>query len=382
MAGLRILVAANVPDNRTGGATRIMGFVGDRLEAAGHRLDYFYDRQAAAYGVGGKLARFTFPVAVLRHVRRAHLAGRPFDIVNVHEPQGAALLAFRGLAGRPIVVVTSHGTERRAWQLGLEEGRLGRGGPTLRSRLIYPATSLWQSALSLRLADHVFCLNEEDKAFIAARYGRQPSSITRIFPAADTAYAVAGGRRDYGGAHRLLFAGTWRKNKGIQDLVPAFAALAAQHPDLTLTVLGAGVPDDAIIGAFPEPARGRVRCRHTKTEAETVAEFAAHDVFVLPSLFEGTPLTLMEAMASGLPIVTTATCGMRDVIRDGENGLLILLRSPTAIADAVGRLIADRPLRERLGRAARDDATRRYTWDAVAVPVREAYERLSAERRR
>ncbi len=382
MAGLRILVAANVPDNRTGGATRIVGFVGDRLEAAGHTLEYFYDRQAAAYGVGGKLARFTFPLAVLRHVRRAYAAGTPYDIVNVHEPQGAALLALRGIAGRPIVVVTSHGSEQRAWALGIEEARLGRGGPSVRSRFIYPATSLWQSALSIRLADHIFCLNEEDKAFFVRRYGRDAASITRIFPAADTAYGEAGAGRDYAGARRLLFAGTWRKNKGIQDLVPAFSLILAAHPDVTLTVLGAGVPDEAVLAAFPEPARARVTCRRTRTEAETVAEFAAHDLFVLPSLFEGTPLTLMEAMASGLPIVTTATCGMRDVIRDGENGLLVPIRDASAVANAVARLIADRSLRERLGRAAREEAMRRYTWDAVAVPVREAYERLAAARGR
>ena len=382
MAALRILVAANVPDNRTGGATRIVGFVGDRLEAAGHRIEYFYDRQAAAYGVGGKLARFTFPLAVLRHARRAHLAGNPYDIVNVHEPQGAALLALRGLAGRPIVVVTSHGSERRAWDLGIEEGRLGRGGPSARSRFIYPATSLWQSALSLRLADHVFCLNEEDKAFYVSHYGRDPASITRIFPAADAPFSAAGASRDFATARRLLFAGTWRKNKGIQDLVPAFTALLARLPDLELTVLGAGVPDEVVRAAFPETARARVTCRRTREESETVAEFAAHDLFVLPSLFEGTPLTLMEAMASALPIVTTATCGMRDVIRDGENGLLVPIRSPAAVADAAGRLIADRALRERLGRAARQEAMRRYTWDAVAVPVREVYERLAAARGR
>lgn len=381
MPGLRILVASNVSDNRSGGVTRIMGFVGDRLEAAGHAVEYFYDAQAKRYGSTGRLARFAFPLAVLRHVRRAHEEGRPYDVVNVHEPQGAALVTFREWAGRPIVVVTSHGVERRAWDLGLEELRLGRGGPSLYSRVVFPATSLWQSALSLRRADHIFCLNEEDRAFIAARYDRDAASITRIHPAADAGYSQAGATRDYAAARRLLFAGTWRKNKGIQDLVPAFAALLENQPDLELTVLGAGVADGVIVAAFPQPARARVRCRHTGTEAETIAEFAAHDLFVLPSLFEGTPLTLMEAMASGLPIVTTATCGMRDVIRDGENGLLVPIRSPAAISGALGRLIADRPLRERLGRTASAEAIQRYTWDAVAVPVRETYERLAAARR-
>ena len=108
------------------------------------------------------------------------------------------------------------------------------------------------------------------------------------------------------------------------------------------------------------------------------AAFAAADVFLLPSLFEGTPLTLIQAMMSGLPVVTTATCGMKDVIQDGETGLLIPVRSPAAIEGAVSRLLVDRELRERVGRAARAAALASYTWDRVAVPVEDAYLRLRA----
>jgi glycosyltransferase involved in cell wall biosynthesis len=157
--------------------------------------------------------------------------------------------------------------------------------------------------------------------------------------------------------------------------------LAAEHPRLHLLVLGAGVAHDAVIAAFAESVRARVRCVETKTDAETAREFAGADIFVLPSLFEGTPLTLMEAMMSGLPVVTTDTCGMRDVIRHGENGWLIPIRSPGAIVAGVGRLLASSDERARLGRAAQHDAQTRYTWDRVAAPIRETYERLSGERR-
>ena len=102
-----------------------------------------------------------------------------------------------------------------------------------------------------------------------------------------------------------MFAGTWRKNKGIEDLVPAFIGLAEHHRDLTLHVIGAGVPPDAIRAQFPEAIRGRIHCDTPQDDFAMAAAFAAADVFLLPSLFEGTPLTLMQAMMSGLPIVTT-----------------------------------------------------------------------------
>ena len=100
-------------------------------------------------------------------------------------------------------------------------------------------------------------------------------------------------------------------------------------------------------------------------------------VYVVPSLFEGTPQTLMEAMATGLPAVVTATCGMKDVDQTtGRTGLQVPVRDPPALAAALDRVLTDRGLRERLGRQAHADVVENYTWDLVAGPVRDVYQRL------
>lgn len=378
---LRVLVAHNVPRATNGGMSRIMTFIHDRLaRGAGHEVDYFCAEDAHA-ALSGRAARFAFPLLVLRRATRAARAGRPYHIVNVHEPSSAAVTAFKRLAGSPVVVVTSHGVERRAWELALEELRLGRRGPSTKTRVVYPLTGLRQSDAGLRRADHVFCLSFEDRDYLRARMGVRAESITRIYPAADSVFGDAALGRDYARGARLLFAATWRKNKGVEDLVPAFASLAERRADVTLTVLGGGVDERVAREAFPARVRERVNVVRAGDDAEAARVFAASDIFVLPSLFEGTPLTLMEAMASGLPVVTTATCGMRDVIRDGENGLLVPVRSPEKIADAVERLCCDAELRARLGRAARIEAAEKYNWETVAAPVAEAYERLCARRR-
>jgi glycosyltransferase involved in cell wall biosynthesis len=106
--------------------------------------------------------------------------------------------------------------------------------------------------------------------------------------------------------------------------------------------------------------------------------FAEADLFLLPSLFEGTPLTLIQAMMSGLPIVATSTCGMKDVVTHEATGLLVPLRSPAALVAAVERLVMDQTLRARLGEAARATALGQYTWRQVAEPVRHVYERLTS----
>lgn len=368
---LRILVAHDVPHTRTGGMSRMLTFIHDQVERDGHTVDYFCREQLPAR-LRGRWARFSFPFLLLRHVVAAERAGRPYDILNVHEPSAAAVACFRG-AGGPRLVITSHGVEQRFWEVTLEDARLGRVPLSWKSRLGYPLTCWWQSRLSLRHADHVYCLSNEDRDYLRQRLGVPAGRVTRIYPAADPAYGAVYGRRDYATADRLLFFGTWLPRKGTPDLIAAFAALVPRYPELRLTVLGAGFPPEDVRASFPEALRGRVDCPQPGTEAQLAEHLLRAAVFVLPSTFEGTPQTLMEAMLSGLPVVATATCGMRDVIRDGQNGLLIPLRSPEALTAAVERLLTDAQLRSRLGRQAHADAATHYTWEKVALPVREVY---------
>lgn len=375
MRALRILVAHNVRCDRRGGMSRIMRLIHDPATRAGDEVEYLCAEHAPA-SARGRLGRLGFPLLVWRRAREAARAGRPYDVVNVHEPSAALVASLRAQLGGCAVTVTSHGVERRAWELAQEERRLHRSAPGWKTRVVYPLTSLWQSDLGLRRADQIFCLSFEDRDYLTRRYRIPPERIARLYPGADPVFAAAAVARDYARATRLLFAGTWRKNKGIEDFVPAFTTLARSRPELMLTVAGAGVSEDLVRRAFPSELRWRISCAETSTDPETAAVYAGTDLYVLPSLFEGTPLTLLEAMMSGLPIVTTNTCGMKDVIEHDRTGLLVPIRSPDSIVAAVERLL-DRPDdRARLGGAARVLAAERYTWERVAEPVRLAYERL------
>ena len=86
------------------------------------------------------------------------------------------------------------------------------------------------------------------------------------------------------------------------------------------------------------------------------------DLFVLPSLYEGMPLSILEAMGAGLPVIATAVDGTPEVVEDGETGLLVPPADPAALARAVVRLLDDRALAVRLGqngRARAEDSPRR-----------------------
>ncbi len=100
---------------------------------------------------------------------------------------------------------------------------------------------------------------------------------------------------------------------------------------------------------------------------------AAADAFVFPSLFEGLGVALLEAMAGGLPVVTTDVAPMNTIVTHGETGLLVPPRDAAAIAGAVARLVDDIELGARLGAAAREHILANYPSDRAAAAIEHLY---------
>jgi starch synthase len=128
------------------------------------------------------------------------------------------------------------------------------------------------------------------------------------------------------GKLRVLFVGSLGQRKGLSYL---FAAVRSLQGAVELTVIGSRplAPCPAL-----ERELSAVRWIPTCSHRDVLAEMAAHDVFVFPSLFEGFGLVLLEAMAMGLPIITTPNTAGPDLITDGVEGFIVPIRSPEAIA--------------------------------------------------
>lgn len=367
---MRILVAHLVGAARSGGMSRLMQHAHDELQGAGHQVEYLTADDVRS-AVRGRLGRVGFQFLVWRTASAAARRGRPFDIVNVHEPHGAVVAALRTGMGGVSVVAMTHGVEQRGWEIACAHPQ---SRPSLKTRIVYPATSLPLSRATLTRADHVICLNSQDRAFLADRFGIDPARVTPVTPGADPLFGRAAARRSYAGARRLLFAGTWIPRKGIVELAVAFNALVDQGRDICLDIVGAGVRDAVILRRFSARAAARLRVLGSGGDALTSSAMAEADLFVLPSLFEGTPLTLVEAMWSGLPVVTTRTAGMQDVVEHERTGLLVPPADAKALGGAIARLIDEPALRESLGRRAHLVASTRYTWTHTAAAFEAAYE--------
>jgi glycosyltransferase involved in cell wall biosynthesis len=144
-----------------------------------------------------------------------------------------------------------------------------------------------------------------------------------------------------------------------------------------MTFAGCGVPPEKIQRFFGTELAGRIVVRPVIAAERMQELYAEHDVFLFPSLMEGLPSVLLEAMATGMPVITTETCGMPDMVEHEFNGLLIPPANAAAIEESVLRLANSVELRRELGEAARE-TMKRYTWERAARQLEELYRRVLA----
>lgn len=151
------------------------------------------------------------------------------------------------------------------------------------------------------------------------------------------------------------FAGEWREKKGLKSLLSAYAEINTRHVAALLIVgqVRAG-EDQQIVDEFRiSNPDSRIIITSYVSPYELPAYYSLMDVFAYPSLRDGMPNALLEAMACEKPVITTPVGGMLDVVKDGENGIFVPVNDSDALANTILELLKNVELRHRLGKAAR-----------------------------
>jgi glycosyltransferase involved in cell wall biosynthesis len=167
------------------------------------------------------------------------------------------------------------------------------------------------------------------------------------------------------------------RQKGVGNLIRAAEPILRARPEATIVVVGGGPLESRLRTEIAK--RGldrRVILLGERTDAADL--LSMFDVFVLPSLWEGLPLVLIEAAALGKPIAATDIDGTREILRDGETGLLFRPNDPAALAEAVLRLLGDADLARRLGDRARRDIPPAFTVGRMVEETERLYLDLAA----
>lgn len=205
---------------------------------------------------------------------------------------------------------------------------------------------------------------------IAEFYGMDKAKIPVIYNGVDLSRCIPL-ERYADRAKVLVHVGRFNEQKNHEGLLLAFRTVAEQEPDCRLDLLGDGELREKTEGLAKQLGIYE-KIRFLGSQSNVYPYLKEADIFLLPSNYEGMPMTIIEAMGTGLPVVATAVGGVPDMICHGESGLLTST-DPEEIAGAVLSLIPDRSLRQKLGEAAKTES-RRFSAGYMAAEYCKVYE--------
>jgi glycosyltransferase involved in cell wall biosynthesis len=220
----------------------------------------------------------------------------------------------------------------------------------------------------IKQAAAVIVFSPEQQAFICKTYGVAKDKVVIIPNGVSKEYFVARPRRAPRSTARLLYVGRISSQKRVNFLTEAMALV---HHPAVLTIVGDGEERAMIAAAIPQDVAPRIHFTGQLSPADTLPYFKQADVFTMASKVEGMPLAILEAMASGLPIVGADVPGIKELI--SETGVLVKKPSAKAFARCLDTLLAHPETMEELSRKS-SLAAKQYSWSALVDHLEQLYE--------
>jgi glycosyltransferase involved in cell wall biosynthesis len=321
---------------------------------------------------------------------RALRLREPFELVHVH----AHPVHLAGLGATPLVM--SEGSSAAVYlgdYLGWDDTRLARG--FARSRALYRAVGIADRLLALERATLVYVFSQWARE-LNLRWGADPRKLRVLYPGIPDPGPVDPASRAGRETYTFLFVGGDFERKGGFELLEAIAALRAEYPHVRLVLAGSDPNErnpDRLAHSWVAPARrARAKGLLAELERDGVAQrlawigqdalrevYRAADAFVMPTHAEGFGFTNVEAMAHGLPVITSTAGPAAEIVDDGATGILVTAGDGAALRDAMTRLVAEPSGARRMGDAGRAAYLARFTVERFRAGLRELYdEALSA----
>jgi len=276
----------------------------------------------------------------------------------VYAYEGGALQTFRAARREGIVCIYElpAGYRRYDHELLSEEAILRPEYADTIPILSHSADFLKDRDEELELADHIIFPSDHVRRTLR----HAPVSAEKFYKVPYGTDESEGPTRVLGSSRerklRVLYVGALTQRKGIGYLLDAVKILGSS---VEFTMVGRKVGQSACIDAAVREHRWIPSIAHNAV----LEEMAQNDVFVMPSLSEGLALVILEALSRGLPVITTTSSGAEEIIRDGQEGFFVPIRSAEAIAQKLELLNQDRDLLDHMSASAAQRA-RQFTWQA------------------
>lgn len=175
----------------------------------------------------------------------------------------------------------------------------------------------------------------------------------------------------------ILYTGRLETRKGLIDLIESAKYVCQEYPDIKFVLTGKGTSKRYLERRINELGlKKNFYFAGFVNRSKLLEYYQNATVYVLPSYYEGLPTSLLEAMSCGMPSIATDVEGSSELLKHGENGLLVPPRDPKRLAEAITRLLDDEELRKRLGGNARKHIVNNYDWEIITDKMEKVYTSL------
>jgi glycosyltransferase involved in cell wall biosynthesis len=205
---------------------------------------------------------------------------------------------------------------------------------------------------TIPLVTHVVAVSERVAAYAEREFWIPPDRLSTIVNGVDLDHFRPVKREREPNAPTLGCTARLHRKNDHATLIQAIAGLSARWPEARLLLVGRG-PEETRLRKLVDALGVSSRVHFLGEYPDVASSLAQMDVYVQSSVAEGMPNSVLEAMATGLPVVATAVGGTPEIVTDGETGLLVPPGDPVALAEAIDKLLADPRLAEAFGRAGR-----------------------------
>ena len=369
------MICGSIYPHRIGGAELHTYYVSNKLAERGH--DVYVITIASRKNVEQQAKtvfkqRLVRPLSLLlphglaylfKVFLQAYIRRREFDIVQVHMALTGMIPAYMLLkiVDKPYVV-TCHGSDIRI---------IGKSA----------FTRLWQKIL-LRRASHVVAVSLEIRDLLIQKYGLSSRNITLIRNGYDEKLVQRlRAKNSTVVRHKtpsVVFLGNLREEKDPMNLIEAFRTVSHRVKNIHLQIVGNGHLRTAVEKKIESyKLQNMVTLHGMLPHRQALEVLASSEIFLLTSVEEGIPTSLIEAMALGKAVIATSVGGVPEIVTDGVNGLLTPPRLPERMAQAIEKLLKNPILTERLKKAA-TKSVEWYSWSKIAEKYERIYETVSS----
>ncbi len=279
------------------------------------------------------------------------------DLIHAHSSKAGLIARLAGLISRVPVVFTVHG-----WGFGI-------GRPKRQSQFVWLSERLMAP-----FARRYITVSQTDANVATQRLGLSPKKVEVIHNGVPDTLQVADPKLNRG----IIMVARVDASKDYETALRAYSRVAT---DMQFTCIGHGTDSEEFstyARSWATPAQDRLSLKGPSTQI--AGELATSAIFVLASRWEGLPLSIIEAMRAGLPIVATDAGGVDELVDSGKNGYVVPIGAPAALRDALQTLVDDPELRSQFGAESRRRYKAMFQVEQMCEKVSGVYDQILLSR--